>query len=247
MSRLLYLLALSVECKERLTSPYSTVSESMSTPFRCRGCLKAFKRDSDLTRHLRNTRKPRCSAVAQEDLNTNMDLPPIQEWGGDFFGNDYVEEDFPMTAAEAAAPRYRHDDPSNTTQVETRIDDTAIPVANALDPFDQHATPSATTTDAPTHHAIFSQPRESAAGYATSEDEDEDNIPMPELEDMSDSDDEGIDSDEESEVDDVSDAAAMAELVEKLRGLSHHSPSRKSAFSTSVLSPMLIVHYLWVL
>lgn len=69
---------------------------------------KAFKRESDLTRHLRNSKDERCLIVAQEEfgyiphppLAVEVDeAPPDSAWPGDFFGSrdQYDDADFPMS------------------------------------------------------------------------------------------------------------------------------------------------------
>lgn len=219
-------------------------TEGMNTPFRCRGCRRGFKRDSDLTRHLRNVRDPRCLAVAREDLSFNTELPPVHEWGGDFFGNDYAEQDFPMTAAEAAALRHRPNNPRNSTNVETRAHSPATHPTPGPDLINPDATPSATTANAHTHETVCSQPRDSTMRYDSTSEEDDEDLRMPELEDISDSEDEGSDSDEESDVDDVVDGAAMAELVEKLRGISFDSTTCMLSISIFFLSLALTCNLL---
>lgn len=84
---------------------------TMSSAHSCRGCAKSFKRDSDRTRHLRNTKDPRCLVVAQEEFSyvpqPQQDVEIDDEasattWNGDFFGarSEYHEADFPMNIDE---------------------------------------------------------------------------------------------------------------------------------------------------
>lgn len=77
----------------------------------CKGCNKQFNRDSDLNRHLQNARDRRCVAAAAEHeaayaqphaFDEEMHDEPMV-WGGDFFGSDYMDEDFPMTAEQASS------------------------------------------------------------------------------------------------------------------------------------------------
>jgi hypothetical protein len=79
----------------------------------CEGCYQNFKSAPDLARHVALSRNPDCIAVRSQqlraghhnssdqdmvfdspgDLSSAPDVPMLFE--GDFFGNDYGEEDFP--------------------------------------------------------------------------------------------------------------------------------------------------------
>ncbi|EIM83124.1 uncharacterized protein STEHIDRAFT_160727 [Stereum hirsutum FP-91666 SS1] len=71
----------------------------------CRGCAKTFKRDSDLTRHLWNSKDQRCALMAQEEFGyvprpgPDVEMEDTDVWMGDFFGSrdQYNDTDFPTS------------------------------------------------------------------------------------------------------------------------------------------------------
>lgn len=161
--------------------------------FTCQGCKKGFKRDSDLTRHLRASQDQRCVAVAREELDyipqleqdVDMDAGAGEMWHGDFFGagNEYNEDDFPLTAAEAQAAGHSF---------------------GARPPSSRHNTPIYPNTPPPPPTEMSSDEEEPA---------------IPGLEEMSDSEDESDEDDEDSDVDDI-DGDVLARLATRLPNIS---------------------------
>lgn len=91
----------------------------MSALHVCHGCSKSFKRDSDRTRHLRNTKDPRCLVVAQDEFGyvpqpqIEVDVDgsfPDASWPGDFFGSQdqYKDMDFPMSVDDVSTTNNQH-------------------------------------------------------------------------------------------------------------------------------------------
>ncbi|KAI0833510.1 hypothetical protein BC628DRAFT_1308548 [Trametes gibbosa] len=70
----------------------------------CEGCTKTFQKVGDLRQHLRKTKKPSCSPDPEGDPgpsgsaldeDTIMEDPPPVPFEGDFYGDDYRDQDFP--------------------------------------------------------------------------------------------------------------------------------------------------------